>query len=47
MDRPLSRALAGLLVAVFLTGAVACSAEGNVDTKGDGIKVEGDVDQKE
>ena len=35
--------LAGLL-AVSLLGA--CSAEGDIDTSGDGVKIEGDVDAK-
>ena len=35
--------LAGML-AVSLLGA--CSAEGDIDTSGDGVKIEGDVDAK-
>ena len=40
------RILAALLVSLGLFGA-ACSAEGDVDTEGDGVKIEGDVDEKE
>ncbi len=36
------------VVAVVLAGGLmaGCSAEGGVDTSGDGVKVEGDVDSK-
>jgi len=42
--RRIMRAGAAALLAVALLGA--CSAEGDVDTSGDGIKIEGDVDPK-
>lgn len=32
------------LLATALLGA--CSADGNIDTSGDGVKIEGDVDAK-
>ncbi len=38
------RALLAAILAVGLLGA--CSAEGGVDTSGDGVKIEGDVDAK-
>ncbi len=38
------RAVAAVVLAVSLLGA--CSAEGGVDTSGDGVKIEGDVDAK-
>lgn len=41
MRRVVRAALAAVL-AVVLMGA--CSAEGDVDTSGDGVKIEGDVD---
>ena len=40
------RILAALLVSLGLFGA-ACSAEGDVDTEGDGVQIEGDVDENE
>lgn len=40
------RTLLALLVSLGLFGA-ACSAEGNVDTEGDGVRIEGDVDENE
>lgn len=43
MRRIVRGALAAVL-AVSLFGA--CSAEGDVDTSGDGVKIEGDVDTK-
>ena len=43
MRRMVRVALAGVL-AVSLMGA--CSAEGDIDTSGDGVKIEGDVDAK-
>ena len=43
MRRMVRAALAGIL-AVSLLGA--CSAEGDIDTSGDGVKIEGDVDAK-
>ena len=33
------------LLAVSVLGA--CSAEGGIDTSGDGVKIEGDVDTKD
>ncbi len=36
------RAVLALITAVALLGG--CSAEGNVDTSGDGVRIEGDVD---
>ncbi len=44
MKRVVRAALAAVL-AVSLLGA--CTAEGGVDTSGDGVKIEGDVDAKE
>ncbi len=41
MRRVVRAALAAVL-AIALMGA--CSAEGGVDTSGDGVKIEGDVD---
>jgi len=38
------RALAALVMAGSLLAG--CSAEGDIDTSGDGVKVEGDVDSK-
>ena len=38
------RAALAAILAVGLLGA--CSAEGGVDTSGDGVKIEGDVDAK-
>ena len=43
MRRMVRAVLAGIL-AVSLLGA--CSAEGDIDTSGDGVKIEGDVDAK-
>ncbi len=43
MRRMVRAVLAGIL-AVSLLGA--CSAEGDIDTSGDGVKLEGDVDAK-
>ena len=40
----LIRAGVAALLAVTLLGA--CSAEGDIDTSGDGVKIEGDVDAK-
>ena len=36
------------LVALAVTGGLfaGCTAEGGIDTSGDGVKVEGDVDSK-
>lgn len=42
--KKLIRAGAAALLAVSLLGA--CSAEGGIDTSGDGVKIEGDVDAK-
>lgn len=44
MRRKTLRALAALVVAGGLFAG--CSAEGDIDTSGDGVKVEGDVDSK-
>lgn len=41
----MKKLLATLALVAVLAGA-ACSAEGNVDTGGDGIKIEGDIDEK-
>ncbi len=41
----LLRASVALVIAAGLLGA--CSAEGSVDTSGDGVKIQGDVDAKE
>ena len=38
------KAFAGVLLALTLVGA-ACSAEGKVDGGGDGVEIQGDVDQ--
>ena len=38
------RAVLAALLTVSLLGA--CSAEGDIDTSGDGVKIEGDVDAK-
>ncbi len=43
MRRVVRAVLAGVL-AITLFGA--CSAEGDIDTSGDGVKIEGDVDAK-
>ena len=43
MRRIVSAGLAAVL-AIGLLGA--CSAEGGVDTSGDGVKIEGDIDGK-
>ena len=43
MRRLVRGVLAGVL-AIGLRGA--CSAEGGIDTSGDGVKIEGDVDAK-
>jgi hypothetical protein len=37
---------AGIAALLALTLMGACSAEGDIDTSGDGVKVEGDVDAK-
>ncbi len=42
MRRKALRALAAIVVAGGLFGG--CSAEGDIDTSGDGVKIEGDVD---
>jgi len=42
--KKLIRAGVAALLAVSLLGA--CSAEGGIDTSGDGVKIEGDVDAK-
>ena len=42
--KKLIRAGVAALLAVSLLGA--CSAEGDIDTSGDGVKIEGDVDAK-
>ena len=42
--KKLIRAGVAALLAVSLMGA--CSAEGGIDTSGDGVKIEGDVDSK-
>jgi hypothetical protein len=40
--------LRGVLALVIAAGLLAgCSAEGSVDTSGDGVKIEGDVDSKQ
>ena len=44
MRRKTLRALVALVVAGGLSAG--CSAEGDIDTSGDGVKVEGDVDAK-
>ena len=37
----------GALAAILAVGLLgACSAEGDIDTSGDGVKIEGDVDSK-
>lgn len=41
----MKRILATLAVLAMLTGA-GCSASGSVDTEGDGVNIEGDVDEK-
>ena len=38
------RAAVAAILAVGLLGG--CSAEGGIDTSGDGVKIEGDVDAK-
>ncbi|HVM07981.1 MAG TPA: hypothetical protein VM345_05950 [Acidimicrobiales bacterium] len=38
--------LAALLVTLGLLGA-ACSAEGDVNTEGDGVEINGDIDSTE
>lgn len=43
MKRTVRAVLAGMLAVTLLGG---CSAEGGVDTSGDGVKIEGDVDAK-
>ncbi len=43
--KKLIRAGVAALLAVSLLGA--CSAEGGIDTSGDGVKIEGDIDAKE
>ena len=43
MKRMVRAALAAVLAASLLG---ACSAEGGIDTSGDGVKIEGDVDAK-
>ena len=41
------RVVRGVLAAVLAVGLLgACSAEGGVDTSGDCVKIEGDVDAK-
>jgi hypothetical protein len=45
MKQRLRRLLAALLVGGVLV-LPACSASGKVDTGGDGVKIEGDVDQQ-
>jgi hypothetical protein len=42
--KKLIRAGLATLMAVTLLGA--CSAEGDIDTSGDGVKIEGDIDAK-
>lgn len=37
---------AALAVVMALSLLVGCSAEGDIDTSGDGVKIEGDVDTK-
>ena len=44
MRRKTLRAMAALVMAGSLLAG--CSAEGDIDTSGDGVKVEGDVDGK-
>jgi len=39
------RALLGLMIAGALLSG--CSAEGGIDTSGDGVKIEGDVDAED
>ncbi len=43
--RKMARAVLALVIAGGLLGA--CSAEGDIDTSGDGVKIEGDVDAKQ
>jgi hypothetical protein len=43
--RRMVRAVLAAVLAVGLLGA--CSAEGGIDTSGDGVKIEGDVDANE
>ncbi len=42
--RRIVRCTLAAILAVGLLGA--CSAEGGIDTSGDGVKIEGDVDAK-
>ncbi len=42
--RRIARAALAAILAVGLLGA--CNAEGGIDTSGDGVKIEGDVDTK-
>ena len=42
--RKMVRAALAAVLAASLLGA--CSAEGGIDTSGDGVKIEGDVDAK-
>ncbi len=37
---------AGLAAVMAVTLLGACSAEGGIDTSGDGVRIEGDVDAK-
>jgi hypothetical protein len=42
------RIVRGALAAILAIGLLgACSAEGGIDTSGDGVKIEGDVDAKD
>ena len=43
--RRVVRAVLAAMLAAGLLGA--CSAEGGIDTSGDGVKIEGDVDAKD
>ncbi len=41
------KALRAFVTVILAGGLLAgCSAEGDIDTSGDGVKVEGDVDSK-
>jgi hypothetical protein len=44
MTKLLRAGIAALLAATVLVG---CSAEGGIDTSGDGVKIEGDIDAKD
>lgn len=43
----MTRIVRAVLAAILALGLLgACSAEGGIDTSGDGVKIEGDVDGK-